>query len=385
MKPFVVDLRERRGVRPHAHRRQGRRTCPRGKRRSRTLARRGPDHGVLRRGRRRRRRRCSTPRCAKHSNVPTADAPTSWRAVRRSSRTRRSPPWPVSSIPSSGSTATTRSSPRSRRCSRRASARARWTVPIAVLVQPLLEPTFGGVMFGIDPVSGRTDRRVVTAVHGGPEALVSGEVNGSQYVLTDQGKVVEFQANDGAELESRRTPAARRRSRVTSPASSEDRRTSSGRSPTTERCGSCSRGPSPPRPAACRAGRSTARDRSRKPFPNRSPNSNTTSGFRRSAKPSARRCCSPARRHAPSVDASEVVVAVDGHVAIDLRLAGELVPKRTVAHRLNPIPAVPPPARRVARRTVAFGTAESVRTLCSTASTPISRRSRPSTISRAVN
>ena len=40
------------------------------------------------------------------------------------------------------------------------------------------------------------------------------------------------------------------------------------------------------------------------------------------------------------VDASQVVVAVDGHVAIDLRLAGELVPKRTVAHRLNPIPAV---------------------------------------------
>jgi pyruvate,water dikinase len=39
------------------------------------------------------------------------------------------------------------------------------------------------------------------------------------------------------------------------------------------------------------------------------------------------------------VDASDVVVAVDGHVAIDLRLAGELVPKRTVVHRLNPIAA----------------------------------------------
>ena len=32
--------------------------------------------------------------------------------------------------------------------------------PIAVLVQPLIEPTFGGVMFGIDPVTGRSDRRV---------------------------------------------------------------------------------------------------------------------------------------------------------------------------------------------------------------------------------
>jgi pyruvate,water dikinase len=40
--------------------------------------------------------------------------------------------------------------------------------PIAVLVQPLIEPKFGGVMFGIDPVSGRTDRRVVSAVRAGP-------------------------------------------------------------------------------------------------------------------------------------------------------------------------------------------------------------------------
>ena len=28
--------------------------------------------------------------------------------------------------------------------------------PIAVLVQPLIEPLYGGVMFGIDPVTGRT-------------------------------------------------------------------------------------------------------------------------------------------------------------------------------------------------------------------------------------
>jgi pyruvate,water dikinase len=31
--------------------------------------------------------------------------------------------------------------------------------PIAVLVQPLIDPKFGGVMFGVDPVMGRTDRR----------------------------------------------------------------------------------------------------------------------------------------------------------------------------------------------------------------------------------
>src|SRR5688572_18653754 len=39
--------------------------------------------------------------------------------------------------------------------------------PIAVLVQPLIDPTFGGVMFGCDPVTGRSDRRLITAVHGG--------------------------------------------------------------------------------------------------------------------------------------------------------------------------------------------------------------------------
>jgi pyruvate,water dikinase len=40
------------------------------------------------------------------------------------------------------------------------------------------------------------------------------------------------------------------------------------------------------------------------------------------------------------LQASEVVVCVDGHVAIDLRLAGEIKPKQTVAHKLNPIAAM---------------------------------------------
>src|SRR5262245_51029070 len=69
--------------------------------------------------------------------------------------------------------------------------------PIAVLVQPLLEPDVGGVMFGIDPVSGRSDRRVVTAVRGGPEPLVSGEVDGSRYLLDPEGASLSFAANDG--------------------------------------------------------------------------------------------------------------------------------------------------------------------------------------------
>ena len=71
---------------------------------------------------------------------------------------------------------------------------------IAVLVQPLLEPAVGGVMFGIDPVSGRSDRRIISAVRGAPEPLVSGQVEGSRYVLDASGKVLRFEANDGPRL-----------------------------------------------------------------------------------------------------------------------------------------------------------------------------------------
>ncbi len=63
--------------------------------------------------------------------------------------------------------------------------------PIAVLVQPMVRPEVAGVAFGVDPVSGRTDRRVVTAVRGSPEPLVSGEVDGSRWVLDDHDRVVE--------------------------------------------------------------------------------------------------------------------------------------------------------------------------------------------------
>lgn len=74
--------------------------------------------------------------------------------------------------------------------------------PIAVLIQPFVEPRFGGVLFGVDPVTGRPDRRVVTAVEGQPDPLVSGEVEGSRYVLEPDGSVVRFEAGDGPELPS---------------------------------------------------------------------------------------------------------------------------------------------------------------------------------------
>jgi pyruvate,water dikinase len=42
------------------------------------------------------------------------------------------------------------------------------TAPMAVLVQPMLRARVGGVMFDADPVAGRTDRLLVSAVPGGP-------------------------------------------------------------------------------------------------------------------------------------------------------------------------------------------------------------------------
>ncbi|GAF99343.1 unnamed protein product, partial [marine sediment metagenome] len=39
------------------------------------------------------------------------------------------------------------------------------------------------------------------------------------------------------------------------------------------------------------------------------------------------------------ISASEIVVAVDGHVAIDLLLAGDIRPKPSLIHRINPVPA----------------------------------------------
>src|SRR5215211_4811347 len=61
--------------------------------------------------------------------------------------------------------------------------------PIAVLVQPFLQPAWGGVLFGADPVTGRRDRLVVAVVPGGPDRLVSGEVDGAHYTMDTSGKL----------------------------------------------------------------------------------------------------------------------------------------------------------------------------------------------------
>ncbi len=72
--------------------------------------------------------------------------------------------------------------------------------PIAVLVQPMVEPEVAGVAFGVDPVSGRTDRRAVVAVRGRPDALVGGEVDGSRWLLDTRGHVLEADLHDGVRV-----------------------------------------------------------------------------------------------------------------------------------------------------------------------------------------
>lgn len=62
---------------------------------------------------------------------------------------------------------------------------------IAVLIQPQLAPRVGGVMFGVDPVSGRADRLLVAAAQGRPDDLVSGRVEGSRLVLGRHGRLHE--------------------------------------------------------------------------------------------------------------------------------------------------------------------------------------------------
>jgi len=70
------------------------------------------------------------------------------------------------------------------------------TAPMAVLVQPMPAARVGGVLFGADPVEGRTDRMLVSAVRGGPDTLVSGEQPGTNYWLSRWGRVLRTEPPD---------------------------------------------------------------------------------------------------------------------------------------------------------------------------------------------
>jgi pyruvate,water dikinase len=211
--------------------------------------------------------------------------------------------------------------------------------PIAVLVQPLLDPDVGGVMFGVDPVSGRSDRRVVSAVRGAPEPLVSGEVEGSRYVLDTAGDALEFAANDGPKLSRARLRALARLSAAVASTfgGPQDVEWAIGRDETLWLLQS--------RPVT-----SEVRGVPRGPIYGPGPVAETfpeplTELERDLWVPPLREAVQEAVRLAGSAShkelaASEVVVAIDGHVAIDLRLAGEISPPRSIGHKLNPVPAL---------------------------------------------
>jgi pyruvate,water dikinase len=208
--------------------------------------------------------------------------------------------------------------------------------PIAVLVQPLLEPRCGGVMFGVDPVSGRSDRRVISAVHGAPEQLVSGEARGSRFVTTPHGKVVDADTEDGPDLartEVRRlialgNAAARL---FDGPQDVEWAIAHDGNlwllqsRPVTTKVRGVPRGPVyGPGPIA-------------ETFPEP-----LTELEQDLWVPPLREAIHEAillsgAATLSQLDASEIVVTVDGHVAIDLQLAGEVPQKHRVAHQFNPI------------------------------------------------
>ncbi|HET6954856.1 MAG TPA: PEP/pyruvate-binding domain-containing protein [Acidimicrobiales bacterium] len=71
---------------------------------------------------------------------------------------------------------------------------------MAVLVQPQLDPRWGGVLFGADPVTGRADRLLVSAVEGGPDSLVSGQDDGWTATLSPRGRVLEVRNGDASPL-----------------------------------------------------------------------------------------------------------------------------------------------------------------------------------------
>ncbi|MDP1806148.1 MAG: PEP/pyruvate-binding domain-containing protein, partial [Acidimicrobiales bacterium] len=61
--------------------------------------------------------------------------------------------------------------------------------PMAVLVQPMGEARLGGVLFGLDPLTGDRSSFRVSLTDGLPEQIVSGAVTGTQVVLGRHGRL----------------------------------------------------------------------------------------------------------------------------------------------------------------------------------------------------
>lgn len=211
--------------------------------------------------------------------------------------------------------------------------------PIAVLVQPLIDPRYGGVMFGCDPVSGRSDRRLVTAVEGGPEPLVSGEVQGSRYVLDTAAKVLEFSPGDGPQIPQRDL-------RRLVALSNDVARAFGGPQDVEwaiERDG-------PLRLLQSRPVTTEVRGVPQGPIYGPGPVAETfpeplaeleNDLWVPPLRDAVREAVSLAGMATPKeLGASQVIVNVAGHVAIDLRLAGEIKPKHSAMQKMNPVAAV---------------------------------------------
>jgi len=54
-------------------------------------------------------------------------------------------------------------------------------IATAVIIQVMVASDYSGVAFGIDPVTGQTDKKVISAVKGLGEGLVSGKLNGDNF------------------------------------------------------------------------------------------------------------------------------------------------------------------------------------------------------------
>ncbi|NEO84022.1 MAG: phosphoenolpyruvate synthase [Spirulina sp. SIO3F2] len=65
--------------------------------------------------------------------------------------------------------------------------------PPAVLVQQMLEPSVAGVAFGADPVTGRRNIRLISAVYGLGTTLVSGESDADTFYLDNRNQIVQRQ------------------------------------------------------------------------------------------------------------------------------------------------------------------------------------------------
>jgi pyruvate,water dikinase len=210
--------------------------------------------------------------------------------------------------------------------------------PIAVLVQPLLDAEVGGVLFGADPVTGRSDRRVVTAVEGSPEALVGGEAEGSRYVLDPDGKAVEETTDGGprlanADLRELAGLAAAVADTFGGPQDVEWARDADGtlwllqsRPVTTEVRGTPAGPVFGPGPVA-----------ETFPEPLTELECDLWLPPLREALREAVVLAGAASRS--EAEATDAVVAVRGQVAVDMRLAGEIRTPISLWQRLNPIPA----------------------------------------------